>query len=314
MTEPSLTNLTIGGIGIQVVGLKELSNRLRQEPEPAPVGVLFLLHGRLGNSKQYYLKHIANLVLGEVASHPPAERARELIVVILDQRNHGDRLVDAKRNEGWKDTGKVGTIADGKLDIQSLDNISHLHDMYSLYTGTVNDVSFLITHLQPLLFPYDERTIDKWMVMGISLGGHASWHIGAHDPRVSLIVPIIGSPDYLTLFTHRAASLGLPLTPPYLPNSLKREIERATPKIEDFKDKDVLALSGAEDQLVGFEESGSKAFTEQLRELNGCQSLEVWVQPAVGHTCSDEMMKRAKDFIWTKGARRMSDKAGPSLL
>ncbi|KAG8699820.1 hypothetical protein FRC09_006357 [Ceratobasidium sp. 395] len=314
MPEASLTNFTIGGIGIQAIGLEELGGRHSQPSEPTPVGVLFLLHGRLGSSKDGYLKRITNGVLTEIASHPPTKRARELIIVILDQRNHGNRLVDPKRNEGWKDEGQVRTTADGKVDVESLDNISHLHDMYSLYTGTVNDVSFLITHLQPLLFPYDERTIDKWMVMGISLGGHASWHIGAHDPRVSLIVPVVGSPDYLTLLTHRAASLGLSLTPPYLPNSLKREIERATPKVDDFKGKDVLVLSGAEDPVVGFNEGGTKSFTEQLHELNVCRSLEVWVQPGVGHTCSTEMIERAKDFIWTRGARRISDEAGPSLL
>jgi hypothetical protein len=48
----------------------------------------------LGNAKQSYLKRIADLVLTEAASHPPHERERELIVVILDQRNHGDRTVD----------------------------------------------------------------------------------------------------------------------------------------------------------------------------------------------------------------------------
>jgi hypothetical protein len=36
---------------------------------------------------------IANSVLNEAASHPK-ERAREVIVIILDQRNHGSRIVD----------------------------------------------------------------------------------------------------------------------------------------------------------------------------------------------------------------------------
>lgn len=40
----SITNLTIGGIPIQVVGLDELRNQEKERP----VGVLFLLHGRLG--------------------------------------------------------------------------------------------------------------------------------------------------------------------------------------------------------------------------------------------------------------------------
>lgn len=130
--------------------------------------------------------------------------------------------------------------------------------------------------------------------MGISLGGHASWHLGAHDPRVSLLIPIIGSPAYLTLFQHRADGLGLSLVPPYLPESLKREMKRAQPTAEAFKGKDVLVMSGAVDSLVPFPESGSKDFTERLAETGVCKSLEVWVQPETGHTCTREMVVRAK--------------------
>ncbi|KAF8734838.1 hypothetical protein RHS02_06710, partial [Rhizoctonia solani] len=297
MAEYSITNLSIGGIPIQVVGLKEL------KAPNEPVGILFLLHGRLGSSKQKYLMRIATSVLSEAASRPK-ERAREVIAIILDQRNHGVRTVDPDRNQGWKETGQVALLPDGQVDPQSLDNISHLHDMYTLYTGTVHDVSFLITHLEPLLFPHDERTIDKWMVMGISLGGHASWHIGTHDPRVSLVVPVIGSPSYLTLFQHRAKGLGLALAPPYLPASLRREMERATPRVDAFKGKDVLVMSGADDTLVPFEESGSREFTQRLKDAAICRTLEVWVQPETGHTCSIEMIDRAKDFIWTNGIQR----------
>ncbi|KAJ1302034.1 hypothetical protein OPQ81_000869 [Rhizoctonia solani] len=306
MNKYSKTDLSVGGIPIQVIGLKELNSPTE------PVGVLFLLHGRLGSSKQKYLTHIANSVLDEATSRP-RERAREVVVIILDQRNHGARIVDPDRNQGWKETGQVTRLSNGQVDPKSLDNISHLHDMYTLYTGTVNDVSFLITHLQPLLFPHDERTIDKWMVMGISLGGHASWHIGTHDPRVSLLVPVIGSPSYLTLFQHRADGLGLPLAPPYLPSSLKCEMERATPSVEAFRGKDVLVMSGAEDTLVPFEESGTREFTQRLEEAEVCRSLKVWVQPETGHTCSREMIDLAKDFIWTNGIQRKDEVARSNL-
>lgn len=127
---------------------------------------------------------------------------------------------------------------------------------------------------------------------GISLGGHAAWHIGAHDPRVSLLVPIIGSPSYLTLLGHRAASLGIPFAPPYLPNSLKREMERAQPKVDDFKDKDILILSGADDTLVPYEQGGSKAFVDRLKEAGVCRALDVWVQPGTEHACTKEMIIR----------------------
>ncbi|QRW23331.1 alpha/beta hydrolase family protein [Rhizoctonia solani] len=126
----------------------------------------------------------------------------------------------------------------------------------------------------------------------------AHWHT---RPRVSLVVPVIGSPSYLTLFQHRAEGLGLALAPPYLPASLRREMERATPRVDAFKGKDVLVMSGADDMLVPFEESGSREFTQRLKDAAICRTLEVWVQPETGHTCSIEMIDRAKDFIWTNG-------------
>jgi dipeptidyl aminopeptidase/acylaminoacyl peptidase len=130
--------------------------------------------------------------------------------------------------------------------------------------------------------------------MGISLGGHASWHIGTHDTRISLLIPVIGSPSYLTLFQYRADGLGLLLAPPYLPASLRREMERTSPRVEAFRGKDILVMSGAEDKLVPFNESGSREFTRRLKDSGICRTLEVWVQPETGHACSNEMIDRAK--------------------
>ncbi|KAF8601525.1 hypothetical protein BDV93DRAFT_524696 [Ceratobasidium sp. AG-I] len=309
MPEASVTSRCIGGIAIQVVGLEELV----RENSRLPVGVLFVLHGRYENAKKPYLYQIANSALAEAESHASEERARELLVVVVEQRNHGDRVVERQRNEGWKEKGAIKTI-DGKVDPDSLDNISHLHDMYTLYTGTVTDVSFLMTHLQPKLFPNDDRTIDKWMVMGFSLGAHATWHIAAHDPRVSLLIPIAGTPAYLTHLGRRAAGVGIPLTPPYLPNSLKQEIERAQPQVDSFKNKEILALAGADDHSVSFVKSGAKAFVDQLQEAGVCRSLEVWVQPKIAHECTVEMIKHATDFIWAKGLSRQGEEAAKSRL
>ena len=69
-------------------------------------------------------------------------------------------------------------------------------------------------------------------------------------------------------------------------------MERAQPKVDDFKDKDVLVLSGAEDKLVPYKEGGSKAFVNQLEEAGVCRTLDVWVQPGIGHACTEEMIKR----------------------
>ncbi|KAI4150743.1 MAG: hypothetical protein LQ340_003920 [Diploschistes diacapsis] len=42
------------------------------------------------------------------------------------------------------------------------------------------------------------------MVLGVSLGGHATWHCILHDSRISTGVIVIGCPDYLMLMKDRA--------------------------------------------------------------------------------------------------------------
>lgn len=72
-------------------------------------------------------------------------------------------MVDVKKNGAWTDQ-----------------NLSHAVDMYSIFTGTTKDLSFLIDFLPSVLFPNDERVITEYYVMGISLGGHSSWAALAH--------------------------------------------------------------------------------------------------------------------------------------
>lgn len=42
------------------------------------------------------------------------------------------------------------------------------------------------------------------LVLGVSLGGHASWHCIIHDSRITTAVVIIGCPDYVRLMSDRA--------------------------------------------------------------------------------------------------------------
>lgn len=41
--------------------------------------------------------------------------------------------------------------------------------------GAVRDISFLIDFLPSYLYPTDERHVVRWGVIGVSLGGHATW-------------------------------------------------------------------------------------------------------------------------------------------
>lgn len=49
-----------------------------------------------------------------------------------------------------------------------------------------------------------ERNISEHFVLGISLGGHAVWHVLLSDPRVTAGVVVIGCPDYTRLMVDRA--------------------------------------------------------------------------------------------------------------
>lgn len=43
--------------------------------------------------------------------------------------------------------------------------------MYAMHRGTARDVSFLIDFIPAYLFPEGEKTIEKFAMTGISLGG-----------------------------------------------------------------------------------------------------------------------------------------------
>ena len=66
-----------------------------------------------------------------------------------------------------------------------------------MYHGTATDASLLMDHLGSYVFHGAETpTIDDHMVIGYSLGGHASWQLFFNEPRITAAVVIVGCPDY----------------------------------------------------------------------------------------------------------------------
>jgi len=119
----------------------------------------------------------------------PQSKSKGLIAVSFDQRNHGSRLVSSISNEAWRSG-----------------NEKHAQDMFSCYHGTSADTSQLLDHLTAYVFPDadDKRRITQNIVFGISLGGHAAWHVLMQDPRFSAAIIVIGCPDYTRLMSDRA--------------------------------------------------------------------------------------------------------------
>ncbi|KAF2848344.1 hypothetical protein T440DRAFT_470215 [Plenodomus tracheiphilus IPT5] len=173
----SARTFTIAGILVTVHGLSELS------PSTQQVACLWLLHPRLQTAET--MAPIAGQIISTYNSRKPSQG---LIAVAFDQRNHGTRCVDKLHNEAWRSG-----------------NPRHAQDMFSCYHGTATDVSQLLDHLESYIFhtPGAPR-ITTNLALGISLGGHATWHCLLAEPRITAGVVGIGCPDYTRLMTDRA--------------------------------------------------------------------------------------------------------------
>lgn len=255
-----------------------------------PIHALFFLHGRFGSTQHKDVVDTVKVIFDETYAGVSGERKKDLIIVAFDHRNHGTRLVDQQRNFSWsKDPAK--------------NNDQHAVDMYTIQTGSAEDVSFLIDHLPSFLYPSGERTIVGWGMGGVSLGGHSTWIALSREPRLSLGIPIIGCPDYTKLISQRAASSDVPFSPPYFPTSLKSYVGKRDPAQLAYRAKDasnpffgkmVLVLSGKEDKLVPW--VASAEFVEGL-EVGEGGVKRVVVEEGAGHECTKVMQKEAGVFV-----------------
>ncbi|KAJ7039488.1 Alpha/Beta hydrolase protein [Mycena alexandri] len=244
-----------------------------------PILALFVLHGRLGSTESENVRSLITTVVKAAGEH---EGEKDLMIVAFDHRNHGTRLRSKVANLGFEE------------------NDNHASDMYSILA---KDVSFLIDFLESYLFPAAERRVVEWGVAGISLGGHSAWMVAAADPRVTLVVPIIGCPDYLGLIEARATALGIAIGPPHFPDSLMKVLKakaltalpyRSTAGENPFLGKKVLVLSGGSDPVVPW--AASRAFVEGL-EVGPRGSKEVKVFEGVGHAVGQGMVDGLVAFV-----------------
>ena len=182
----------------------------------------------------------------------------------------------------------------------------------NLSAGTASDVSHLVDFLPALLFPHDEHKIDRWIALGISLGGHAVWTLGRNDPRITHLCPIIGSPSLSKLLTARAAALNPPLelVPPVWPRSLVEYLRRADPDQSDAtswkvrlrsydalipQGRDIFVVCGADDKLVPHETGGTDAFVDKLRAAG--VKVDLYIEDGTGHACSPTMIDRCAAWL-----------------
>ncbi|KAK8152998.1 Alpha/Beta hydrolase protein [Phyllosticta citrichinensis] len=294
--EVSQSTFTIAGILTTVHGLDQLP------PQPSSVACLWLLHPR-HQTKEC----MAPLASQAIQAWNSRQTTSGLIAVSFDQRNHGSRKVDGVANEDWRGG-----------------NPRHAQDMFSIYHGTATDTSLLLSYLPA----YISLTPSQHLVLGQSLGGHATWHCVLHEPRISTAISIIGCPDYTALMEQRAAKSKLPsdlmgshnfpqalveavgqwdpagslmrrLSNAESPTSIEKERLRAH-MWANLQGKRLLNLSGGADKLVPYEcgEAFLQFFKKTIQEDPRLAfEFEDLVFEGVGHETTPKMAEIAVNFI-----------------
>ncbi|WWC72906.1 uncharacterized protein I206_106870 [Kwoniella pini CBS 10737] len=274
--ESSITELFIVGLHLTVYGLKEIEN------SDKPLAVLVAAHGRTNSQKN--MINFSHGILGRINSKSKENKKRDLIIVTLDQRNHGNRITDKKANLSYDQ------------------NPRHLIDMAAKVYGGAQDIQLIIDFLASYLFPRGEKTIKEWIITGISLGGHVAWRLLREEPRIKIGIPIIGLPfeSFPKYMKPRAEGLGIPFTPPTYPPSL-------TPLLEDdvdhhkYKGKKILTIHGGHDKLVPLDK-GREDIDIVLKVANESEGRgEIWIDENTGHAVSKEMVEKTAEWIWEYG-------------
>jgi len=209
-----------------------------------------------------------------------------LLVVALDQRNHGKRVVDLKCNEGW-----VNRIEPS--------NKHHAIDMYANQLGTAKDISLLMDFLPAKLGLTSSKEI-RFGVTGISLGGHASLLTMAIDRRISVCASLIGCGDYRSLMETRAKQNKSPFDN-YYPPTLQKVVDLYDPinNVDKFEGKPLIIINGGSDNLVPSDcnKNFITSLEEEYRSHHRVHALIWKVHPGVKHQVTGAMWAEAKEFL-----------------
>jgi alpha-beta hydrolase superfamily lysophospholipase len=137
---------------------------------------IWVTHGRGGQVKDIFT--LCETILNDAC------RDKSVIIIALEERNHGSRQFDKKVNESWDR------------------NVSHPRDIYTLMLGMMYDIQSCMAML-----PLYVNTIDQdellHAVVGVSLGGHVALLCATHLDRVNAAVSLIGSADFQELISQR---------------------------------------------------------------------------------------------------------------
>ncbi|EST07702.1 hypothetical protein PSEUBRA_002799 [Kalmanozyma brasiliensis GHG001] len=301
----------IAGLPVNVFGLNELTPAPSRAsaPPPPPVCLIIHMHGRGGSAdnEEKIVRQLYDRISRDKVAHQNEQNEglvatssiqRDHLVVSFDARNHGQRTTNPQGQKAWKQG-----------------NTRHAMDLYGMIVGDARDASFLVDFLPAYLFPQDDRTVAEFVITGKSLGGHATWHVLANDPRIKIGVPFIGMPDFSRLLNSRTKTSFVTNGPPYVPSSLKALVAQIDPantaydsfdaRKNPFWGKKICVLSGANDKLVHWDwnEDFLKGLVvgEPTGNRGEMPGLKIHRRPGVGHEVTEDMVEEAGEWIWRWG-------------
>lgn len=221
--------------------------------------VVFVTHGRFGAAVQVYTR-----------CRDLAEEG--LIAIAVEQRNHGRRLVDARRNMVVPST---------------------MPDTLGTFVGTASDIKLLVDFLPSSL----GLAVDRVGMTGTSLGGFTTLFAMAMDRRIRVGVPINGGCDF-----KRAIELYEML------DCYSAEVDALVRKYDpihhakSFSDRPLLMLNGAEDSVVPI--ALNRRFRRLLRpHYKDPSRLKLRAYAGVAHEVTEEMWAEARRWLvrWLLG-------------
>jgi uncharacterized protein len=227
--------------------------------------VVIFMHG-LGGSKEQYDKRMRDLAV------------RGLFVVVIDAHLHGERKVP-------------GIFPKGK-------NLGGLGDDYSIWVhqSAVSHTARDVSRILDALSARPEVDLSRVGVAGISMGGSTCLVLAWKEPRISVVVSLIGAVDFWWDVTKTppgpaqdAKRNGLSLRVRQLVNSLDPQTRMAA-----IAPKALFLANGARDQIAI---ESIKKFVKELRPSYRAhpERLRLLEEPKTGHKVTEQM--------WREGSR-----------
>ncbi|CAE6528987.1 unnamed protein product [Rhizoctonia solani] len=211
-----------------------------------------------------------------------SEAKRNLVIVTFDLEDDGSKIAEELKYESAR--------------------------LYKKQERIASTVSRLMDTLPTVLCPNNDRFIDTWMVAGLSLGAHAAWLAMDRDPRLSVCIPIVGSPDFLDIATARNNLTGVPLVSSYMTSATRNYIlkndtvshHRNSLRPDPFMNKHILALAGAQDGMIPF--LATRRFLDRIN-VGPLGTKRLIIQQGVGHQCTRDMVVEMVEVVWNVALR-----------